>query len=337
MTPAGPEQTAGARGRRLALLLLKVAVTAGLIWFALRDVTLPQLGVRLAGADAGLLVAALAVLFLMSFLAGVRWQAISWLAGAPLNHVAARRGLFIGLFFNQTLPSSIGGDAMRIWLVNREGAPLTAAVASVLLDRAVGLAALAWVAVLGVFALVDTGGVALWLGALAVLLGLAALFCFALLVWLGGPAGRGFGRRAWTKPVRATAAAARRLVKFRRLGALVLAQSLAIHLLLVAAAALLFAAIGAPAPFFCLLGAPAPFFYLLGAVPLVMLMAVAPVSLGGWGVRETAMVAALAPVALSPADSLTGSVLLGLGLLITGLPGGIWWLLVRRKTANGSS
>jgi uncharacterized membrane protein YbhN (UPF0104 family) len=89
--------------------------------------------------------------------------------------------------------------------------------------------------------------------------------------------------------------------------------------LLVAAAALIFQAIAAPAPVF----------YLLGAVPLVMLLAVAPVSLGGWGVRETAMVAALSPVAVSPADSLAGAVLLGLGLLLTGVPGGIWWLSTR--------
>ena len=327
MTRATPERSPGLRARRLALFLFKIVVTGGLIWFALHNVTLPQLGVRLAGADIGLLLAALLVLFLMSVLAGVRWQAISWLAGAPLGQLAAQRGLFVGLFFNQTLPSSIGGDAMRIWLLRREGAALTSAVASVLLDRALGLAALAWVAVLGAFALVDVGGVARWLGVVALLLALAALVCFVVLIWLGGPAGRGLDRRAWTKPVRGAAAAARRLVRVRRLGLVVLGQSLAIHLLLVAAAALLFAGIGAPVSFF----------YLLGAVPLVMLLAVAPVSLGGWGVRETAMVAALAPVALSPADSLAGAVLLGLGLLVTGLPGGIWWLIARRKTPGNPS
>jgi uncharacterized protein (TIRG00374 family) len=326
MAQPAPEGVAGVRARRLVLFVLKVAVTGGLIWLALRDVTLPQLGVRLAGADLGLLIAGLALLFVMSVLAGVRWQMVSWLAGAPLSHVAGQRGLFIGLFFNQTLPSSIGGDAMRIWLVNRDGAPLPAAIASVLLDRAIGLAALAWVAMMGVVGLYSAAGVGPWLGSVALVLAVAAVICFAILAWFGGRAGRWLERRSWTQPIRATAMAARRLVKLRRLGVIVLAQSLAVHLLLVAATALMLAAISAPAPFF----------YLLGAVPLVMLLAVAPISLGGWGVRETAMVAALAPVAVSPADSLAGAVLLGLGLLVIGLPGGIWWLLHRTKSRGST-
>ena len=49
----------------------------------------------------------------------------------------------IGSFFNQTLPSSIGGDAVRLWLVQRTGAGWRAATYSILTDRAVGLIALA--------------------------------------------------------------------------------------------------------------------------------------------------------------------------------------------------
>ena len=53
----------------------------------------------------------------------------------------------IGAFFNQTLPSSIGGDAVRLWLVNRTGAGWRAATYSILTDRAIGLIALALIIV----------------------------------------------------------------------------------------------------------------------------------------------------------------------------------------------
>jgi len=43
----------------------------------------------------------------------------------------------IGAFFNQTLPSSIGGDAVRLWLVPRGGAGWRAATFSIFVDRAV--------------------------------------------------------------------------------------------------------------------------------------------------------------------------------------------------------
>ena len=47
----------------------------------------------------------------------------------------------IGTFFNQTLPSSIGGDAVRLWLVARGGAGWRAATYSIFVDRAIGLIA----------------------------------------------------------------------------------------------------------------------------------------------------------------------------------------------------
>jgi hypothetical protein len=48
---------------------------------------------------------------------------------------------------NQTLPSSIGGDAVRLWLVHRTGAGGRAATYSILTDRAFGLIALALIVV----------------------------------------------------------------------------------------------------------------------------------------------------------------------------------------------
>jgi uncharacterized membrane protein YbhN (UPF0104 family) len=53
----------------------------------------------------------------------------------------------IGTFFNQTLPSSIGGDAVRLWLVAHGGAGWSAATYSIFVDRAIGLIALAMIVV----------------------------------------------------------------------------------------------------------------------------------------------------------------------------------------------
>jgi len=66
----------------------------------------------------------------------------------------------IGAFFNQTLPSSIGGDAVRLWLVNRTGVGWRAATYSILTDRAVGLIALALIVVASLpwsYGMIDDG------------------------------------------------------------------------------------------------------------------------------------------------------------------------------------
>ena len=62
-------------------------------------------------------------------------------------------------------------------------------------------------------------------------------------------------------------------------------------------------------------------------LPLVLLMSLLPVSIAGWGVRETAMVGALSFVAVAETDALLLSVLFGLIVMVIGLPGGFLWLL----------
>jgi hypothetical protein len=65
-------------------------------------------------------------------------------------------------------------------------------------------------------------------------------------------------------------------------------------------------------------------------VPLVVLVSMLPVSVAGWGVREGAMVVALGAVGVDRATALTTSVLFGLALAATGIPGGLLWLYGRR-------
>src|SRR3546814_16388828 len=50
--------------------------------------------------------------------------------------------MFIGGFFTQVLPTSIGGDAVRILLAGRRGLPYGKAFSGVVLERASGLLAL---------------------------------------------------------------------------------------------------------------------------------------------------------------------------------------------------
>ncbi|WP_275189919.1 hypothetical protein [Bradyrhizobium sp. CSA112] len=77
---------------------------------------------------------------------GQRWREISGLCHAPLSDLKAFQH-DRQLLLNQTLPLSIGGDAVRLWLVNRTGQGCRAPTYSILTDRAVGLIALALIIV----------------------------------------------------------------------------------------------------------------------------------------------------------------------------------------------
>src|SRR2546423_7265049 len=124
--------------RRILLSTIKILMSAALLYLALRKVDLADLASRINIASLGWIGIAIAVTFLQIFVGVLRWREISAECGAPLPTKQAMRFNLIGTFFNQTLPSSIGGDAVRLWLVARSGAGWRAATYSIFVDPALG-------------------------------------------------------------------------------------------------------------------------------------------------------------------------------------------------------
>src|SRR6516162_9827031 len=132
--------------RGFLLLSARIAISGILLYFALRGINFAEIEARLNASSApwfiGWMLLAVLTNIFQIFLGAMRWQEISALCDAPLTLPQAFRYNMIGTFFNQTLPSAIGGDAVRLWLVSRI-AGWRAATYSVLVDRAIGLIALA--------------------------------------------------------------------------------------------------------------------------------------------------------------------------------------------------
>src|SRR6267142_2562885 len=129
--------------RRILLSTIKILISAALLYLALRKANFADLASRINVVSLGWRGLAIAVTFLQIFVGVLRWCEVSAECGAPLATNQAMRFNLIGTFFNQTLPSSIGGDAVRLWLVARGGAGWRAATYSIFVDRAIGLIALA--------------------------------------------------------------------------------------------------------------------------------------------------------------------------------------------------
>jgi hypothetical protein len=62
-------------------------------------------------------------------------------------------------------------------------------------------------------------------------------------------------------------------------------------------------------------------------IPPIMLIATIPISIAGWGVRETALVLAFGYAGLPAEDALVVSILFGATMFAFGIAGGILWLL----------
>ncbi|MEC9216438.1 MAG: lysylphosphatidylglycerol synthase transmembrane domain-containing protein, partial [Pseudomonadota bacterium] len=124
------------------ILLLKIAVSGGLIAFLVTQMDLAAVRGALAAVTPFSVIACTGLLFAQMFLLTLRWTILMRAAGADIGYWAALRILFAAMFFTQALPSSIGGDAVRIYMVHRRGLPLGQASSTVLLDRAAGLTSL---------------------------------------------------------------------------------------------------------------------------------------------------------------------------------------------------
>jgi uncharacterized protein (TIRG00374 family) len=103
----------------------------------------------------GALALALLIFLIGLLITFYRWFILVRAQGLPFSLANAVRLGLIGFFFNSFLPGSVGGDIIKAAAIAREQDRRTVAVATVLIDRAVGL----W----GLFCLVALLGAGFWI------------------------------------------------------------------------------------------------------------------------------------------------------------------------------
>ena len=81
---------------------------------------------------------ALVVMAIGIFITNLRWQVILNHLGVSIKFFMLLKYLLIGFFFNQTLPSSIGGDAFRGYYLHKTGNNIKNSTLGVLIDRLFG-------------------------------------------------------------------------------------------------------------------------------------------------------------------------------------------------------
>lgn len=307
-------------GLQLIVAFIKLLVTGILIWVIARNIDLQIIPGRLANADLITISFVVAVLAAVPVLHALRWRMVVQAAGYSLGFSMVFRAVMIGYFFNQTLPTSVGGDVYRVWYAYQTGMHLGEAFSSVIVDRLVALAALLLICILGMPWLFNLiGGSQMFWAVVAVLI--SGIFGLGFVLLLERLPARWNHWRAMRGLVRLGTHLRKVCVNFRIVVATVVISALG-HIVV----ALLVAAIGYA------IQIPVGLKDCLLLVPLVMLIAMVPISIAGWGVREGAMVVAFGFIGIAPADAFLLSLLFGLALLVASLPGGCVWLTGRRHS-----
>jgi uncharacterized membrane protein YbhN (UPF0104 family) len=304
--------------RRWILLALKLGISGALLYWAVRSVDIAAVGGYFARIDPLWVALALAAFAVQIALAALRWSAIVRQLGGTLSAGRSFRYSMIAVFLNQALPSTVGGDAMRAWLLGRHDRRWRLAIYSVIVDRVVGVGFLAAIVALCLPWSLEL--VAAPAGRAAVLvIGVGGVAALPVVLLLGGFE---LGPRLGAWRVLRTAfemAASVRAVLLGRSWLPIAALSVAIHFLTVGAAWSLARALAL---------APDALNFLI-LIPPVILISMVPISVGGWGIREGVMVVAFGYAGMEQSQALAVSVLLGGTMLILGAIGGIIWIAQR--------
>lgn len=319
--------------RRFAVTALKACVSVGVLVWVFSAVNMAALVDRLGALDPLLGVTAIAVHTAQIPVAAWRWRVILAADAVDLPFRRVLSFLLVGLLFNQLLPSTVGGDGIRVWLLARTGTGWSRAFAAVAVDRAAAIfTALILTALLlpALAPMVPDG--AAWTGLVTTVTLGAACSAMVLIAepWAGERLAARLPDRRFLLPVLAAARLSPVLWRDGRRTLAVSLCSILVHGSNGLTVWLFAAAIGVTID-------PVPVIALV--LPVMVLLAL-PISIAGWGVREGLMVTGLGFLGVAPTEAVTVSLLWGCVTLIgSGLGGVALWTsrISRREAAEAPS
>ena len=300
------------------MTLARIAISCALLGLLLWIVDLNAL--RNAVAEVPLVIILGATLAIAStlFPFAWRWQILSRANGVDLKFADALLATTNSYFFNQVLVSTVGGDAYRVLYLTRRQNKLGAALSSVLADRLVGLFGLLVLVIIGQPILAWASD-SQTVRTMAIVVGFAILVSLVILRLM--PLHLLRGRSRLSEPL---------LNALELLRSPTQQQALTHGLLLAIVGQLLLCtsvwllAQG--------LGLDISWWLVLFGFPPAYFISLIPITIGGWGTREGAMVTTMTLLGITTASALALSVLFGLCMLLTGLMGGLCFALASRDS-----
>lgn len=303
--------------RRHLTVVLKGTISLALIVFVARKVDVSALGLQLASIKPGLLALGAVLILLQTIVGAIRWQAIMVAQDDYIDLLTTIGIYYIGVFFTTCTPGSVLGDVVRTWRAHQSGVAFSSAVSSVIIDR-LAVAAVLAIASVAIVPLLPQSIPTLFPGILAI----STIVIGFLLV------------------VAAVIAAIQLLPKLQRYKAIqkirgFFARELRLVLRPRSVTWVLFLCAGSQAVL-CIamyvlalaVNIHVGYVEFLLLMPPVVLATMLPISIAGWGVRETALVFVLGLVGVAPERALLLSVLIGILAVVISLPGGVLWLLL---------
>ncbi len=322
------------------LVAIKLLVAVGVLVFLAFSIDLSHFWALITSIPWYVFLIGCGIVVVQAVLLAIRWSSIAaFFARVNLPLADSLAATLISFFFSQGLPASVGGDAVRIWLLKEhsDGARVRDGIKAVLVDRFWGFLTLLFLGCVGLACLaISQGNISVWIvpigiaaaGVVAVLIALVS-WPKGLLDWLHRVA-----RSASPTLHRVVDSLTRLKADFDSYSrspsrfAATFTLSLIVHLLTLSLAVLFVIAVPKALDWHSVSLAQ-----FLAAIPPALLVGYLPISIAGWGVREGAMVVSLGLVGVSIEQAVAISLFIGLTVLLVSLLGGLIWLFSAMRQA----
>ena len=314
-------------------MLVRIAVTVAILAYLATDIDMGEAARATAAISTPHLLFVLMLVAVDRAVMILRWLLLLRASGIDISTKDASRLFLVSSFVGSFLPAGIGADAARAYGLTRSktqdprpNTPASEALASVAVDRLLGILSLVLMAIIGVITWTpeEPGG---WRIPVAIMVALVAcLAAFWANEWLRWliPSHRheGFVAR---RVLRLTDAVGR--YRNRR-GVLVhvLVWSIVVQVLRITQAYIL--GLG--------LGMTVPFSYFLLFMPLALLLLLLPISVSGFGLPQGGIVWMLQPMGVPESQAFALSTLIVLTGLAGNLPGLFLWLRARNPVESST-
>jgi glycosyltransferase 2 family protein len=332
---SGPGDTQAARPPRRSgwLDLVKVAVSAGLVYLILQRVSLQDLQAQLLRTRPSALILPFALIATSNLLGALQWGSLVRAAGVT-SRGGRLLGLYLaGLFFNNFWIGNLGGDVYKVVALGRTAGGLGRVAGATVADRVIGAAALCVLALIAALDSLVHGHMPAEVSLLVLAGSVVVVAASGVLlhpVW-GQRLEAALGRKPRGRLLDRCARLLGYLGEYReRAGMLraVFLLSLVIQSARVLAHYCVALAMG-----WTLHAADLTRFFLV--IPLLGLVVALPISINGWGAREWAGVALFAPLGRGAEESVALLALTAALAVVASLAGSLWFVVESWTWARG--
>jgi uncharacterized protein (TIRG00374 family) len=308
-------------GRASRSTWVRLAITAAILAFLSTRIDMAEAARAVAAVSRPHLILVLALVAVDRAVMILRWMLLLRASGIAIATSEATRLFLVSSFVGSFLPAGVGADAARAYGLARESTTGSEALASVAVDRLLGVLSLVGMGAVGLVVWAPEGRGDWRIAAAVMVVAGACVAVFWADQWL-----------RWIVPAhRHEGPITRRLLRLsdavsryrNRRGVLVqvMAWSFVVQLLRITQAYIL--ALG--------LGLSVPFSYFLLFMPIGLLMLLLPISVSGFGLPQGVIVWLLRPMGVPDSSSFALSTLIVLTGLAGNLPGLWLWLRSRRE------